>query len=94
MFNAVLVNSLFDYMLSAEEQDKLFEALAEDNKALSKLQKQLINSNSQERDILDYLEPKIKKAISSRKTISRTDEQLLEQNISEVIIEGGLDDEM
>lgn len=94
MFNAVLVNSLFDYMLSAEEQDKLFEALAEDNKALSKLQKQLINSNSQERDILDYLEPKIKKAISSRKTISRTDEQLLEQNISEVIVEGGLDDEM
>lgn len=94
MFNAVLVNSLFDYMLSAEEQDKLFEILADDNKALSKLQKQLINSDSQERDILEYLEPKVKGAISDRKIISLADERILEQNISEVIIEGGLDDEM
>ena len=94
LFNAVLTNAVFDYMLSVEEQENLFDDLARDKRALSSLQKGLIGSATQSKDILDYIEPKIEKIIDRRKAITAEDEEAAQREIGIMVVEGELDNEM
>ncbi len=90
MFNAILLNQFIEYMVTEKEQDKIISLLNEDEKPLQELQRELLKSKSQEKDIIRYLEPKIKKIIGERGLVSAEDEERMEESISVLVEEGGL----
>lgn len=94
MFNAVLINVIMDYMLSEQEQSRLIEMLDADSKPLRKLQESILKTETQEKAIRQYLEPKAESIIAARKTISEEDEADLEENMTAIILDGELNDEM
>lgn len=94
MFNAVLINVIMDYMLSEQEQSRLIEMLDADSKPLRKLQENILKTETQEKAIRQYLEPKAESIIAARKTISEEDEADLEENMTAIILDGELNDEM
>lgn len=90
MFNAILLNQFIEYMVTEKEQDKIISLLNEDEKPLQELQRELLKSKSQGKDIIRYLEPKIKKIIGERGLVSAEDEERMEESISVLVEEGGL----
>lgn len=90
LFNAVLANQFFNYMLTQEEENQVIALLDDDGKELRKLQQKLLTSDSQERDVIDYLEPKIDMVVKKRHRISASDESELENLVNDMVLEGGL----
>ena len=90
LFNAVLLNQFIDYMLIPEEQDQIIAVLDNDEKKLRELQQILLKSEHQEQDVIDYLEPKIRKIIKKRHVIGAADEIEMGISISDIVLEGGL----
>ncbi len=78
MFNAELSNLFVEYLLTEEEQKKVIEILNNDKKELRRFQRTLFKSQSQERDIKNYLMPKIKQSIKTRNKIKNR--EILELN--------------
>lgn len=90
LFNGVLLNQFMNYMLTPEEQDAVIKALDDDEKQLRQLQQDLRKSETQESDIIKYLEPKIIAAIKSRSSIGVADEQQMEESIKSIVLKGEL----
>lgn len=90
LFNGVLFNQFMDHMLTSEEQDAVFKSLDDDKEGLRKLQMALIKSETQEADIIKYLEPKIMDAVKSRIHIDSATEQEMEDNMTSIVLEGEL----
>ena len=64
--------------------------LDDDEKRLHQLQQDLRKSETQEADIIKYLDPIIKAAIKERSTIGFAAEQEMEENIKSVVLKGEL----
>lgn len=79
-----------DNMLTSEEQDAVIKALDDDEKQLRKLQQDLRKSNSQEADIIKYLEPKIKAAIDGRSSIDVDVENEMKESMKSIVLKGEL----
>ena len=94
LFTAVLINTAMDYTLSQAEQEKLIKLLEQDKKNLSRLQKKLIKSRTQSKDIRKYLLPKIKSVTNDRKLIKASDEYLIKQDVDDIVSKGELCYEM
>ena len=94
LVNAVLTSALFEHMLSSEEQEALFDDLGASKKELSRLQRDLLGSSSQSKDILLFLEPKIEKAKSGRARVSFRDELNMESEMADLIVRDVVLDEM
>ena len=77
-------------MLTSEEQDSVIKVLDDDEKRLRQLQQDLRKSETQEADIIKYLDPIIKAAIKERSTIGLAAEQEMEENIKSVVLKGEL----
>lgn len=90
LFNGILFNQFMDNMLTSEEQDAVIKLLDDDEKQLRQLQQNLRKSETQEADIIKYLEPKIEAAIKGRSRIGTDAEQEMEQNIKSIVLKGGL----
>ena len=73
-----------------EEQDSVIKVLDDDEKQLRQLQQDLRKSETQEADIIKYLDPIIKAAINERSTIGLTAEQEMEENIKSIVLKGEL----
>ena len=94
LVNAVLTSALFEHMLSSEEQEALFDDLGASEKELLRLQRDLLGSSSQSKDILLFLEPKIEKAKSGRAKVSFRDELNMESEMADLIVRDVVLDEM
>lgn len=90
LFNGVLLNQFMNNMLTSEEQDAVIKVLDEDEKQLRKLQQDLRKSDSQEADIIKYLEPKIEAAIDGRSSIGADVENEMTESMKSVILKGEL----
>lgn len=90
LFNAVLLNQIMDNMLTKEEQDSVISQLDADEKALRELQQSVLKSASQEKDIVNYLAPKIHMAINGRAKIGQEEENEMGQSISSIVLKGDL----
>ena len=90
LFNSVLLNQFMNNMLTSEEQDSVIKVLDDDEKRLRQLQQDLRKSETQEADIIKYLDPIIKAAIKERSTIGLAAEQEMEENIKSVVLKGEL----
>lgn len=90
LFNSVLLNQFMNNMLTSEEQDSVIKVLDDDEKRLHQLQQDLRKSETQEADIIKYLDPIIKAAIKERSTIGFAAEQEMEENIKSVVLKGEL----
>lgn len=90
LFNGVLLNQFMDNMLTPEEQDAVIKSLDDDEKRLRQLQQDLRKSETQEADIIKYLEPKIKSAIKGRYGIGIIAEQEMAENIKSIVLKGEL----
>lgn len=90
LFNAVLLNQFIDYMLTPEEQDLIIAMLDSEEEELRDLQQSLLKSDQQERDIVNYLEPKMCKIIKKRHVIGADEETEMGSSISSIVLEGGL----
>ena len=90
LFNAVLLNQFIDYMLIPEEQDQIISVLNDDEKKLRELQQSLLKSNHQEKDVVEYLEPSIRKVIRKRHVIGVKEEAEMGCSISNIVLEGEL----
>jgi hypothetical protein len=90
LFNAVLLNQFIDYMLTPDEQDMIITMLDDDEDNLRDLQQGLLKSDHQEKDVVDYLEPKIRKIIKKRHVIGADEEAEMGSSISSIVLEGGL----
>lgn len=90
LFNAVLMNMFIDNMLSGEEQDAVVKTLDADEKQLRKLQQLILKSKSQEKDVIAYLEPKIKRVLDKRGKIGSLEEETMEESVNNIILEGEL----
>jgi hypothetical protein len=90
LFNAVLTNLFFDNMLSVEEQIKVMVALGKESKKLNKLQQSLVKSSTQSEDISKFMSPFIDNIIGERDKITSDDEAMLEEEMEQVVFEGGL----
>lgn len=90
LFNGVLLNQFIDNMLTSEEQDSVIKALDNDEKQLRQLQKNLRKSETQEADIIKYLEPKIESVIKGRNCINNDAEQEMKENIKSIVSKGEL----
>lgn len=90
LFNAVLLNQFIDYMLTPDEQDMIITMLDDDEDNLRDLQQGLLKSDHQEKDVVDYLEPKIRKIIKKRHVIGADEETEMGSSISSIVLEGGL----
>lgn len=77
MINEYISIAMIDNMFNDEEQNQLIELLNKDNKGLKELVQKLICSQNQEKDIMYFLRPKIKKVISTRKRIKRKHEKVI-----------------
>lgn len=91
LFNGILISQFMDYMLTSEEQDAIIELLNKDEKQIHQLQQGLRRSETQEADIIKYLEPKIRSVIKKRKRIGIDDEHEMEENIKSIVLEGDLE---
>lgn len=90
LFNGILLNQFIDNMLTSEEQGVVITALDDDEKQLRLLQQALRKSETQEADIIKYLEPKIKAAIMSRSSINIAAEREMEDSIKSIVLKGEL----
>lgn len=90
LFNGILLNQFMDNMLTSEEQDAVIKALDDDEKQLRKLQQDLRKSDSQEADIIKYLEPKIKAAIDGRSSIGVDAENEMKESMKSIVLKGEL----
>lgn len=90
LFNGILLNQFMDNMLTSEEQDAVIKALDGDEKQLRKLQQDLRKSDSQEADIIKYLEPKIKAAIDGRSSIGADAENEMKESMKSIVLKGEL----
>ena len=90
LFNAVLFNQFMDNMLTSEEQDAIIKALDDDEKELRQLQQNIRKSNTQEKNIIKYLEPKIGVVIKKRDRIGVDEEAQMDESISSIIVKGEL----
>ena len=90
LFNAVLLNQFIDYMLTPEEQDQIISVLNDDEKKLRELQQSLLKSNHQEKDVVEYLGPSIRKVIRKRHVIGVKEEAEMGSSISNIVLEGEL----
>ena len=90
LFNGVLLNQFIDNMLTSEEQDSVIKALDNDEKQLRQLQQNLRKSETQEADIIKYLEPKIESVIKGRNCINNDAEQEMKENIKSIVSKGEL----
>ena len=90
LFNGILLNQFRNNMLTSEEQDAVIKALGDDEKQLRKLQQELRKSDSQEADIIKYLEPKIKAAIKGRSSIDMDAESEMKENMKSIVLKGDL----
>lgn len=77
MINEYVSLLALEYMLNEDEQDKYIKLLDKDEKGIKKLIQKLVRSKTQEKDIIDFLQPKIKKAIASRKKLCIEQESLV-----------------
>ena len=89
LINAILINCCIEYMLSSEEMDVLLDMLNDDEKNLKQLYEKLINSSSQEQDIISYITPIIQEVISKRNVVNNTDEEISDV-MESIIMNGGL----
>lgn len=94
MFTAILINTVMDYLLSIQEQERLIKLLEQDKKRMMRLQKKLIKSESQARDIEKYLLPKIKIIIKERNQVKQLQERNIQMDINEIVEKGELCYEM
>lgn len=90
LFNGILLNQFMDNMLTSEEQDAVIKALDDDKKQLRKLQQDLRKSDSQEADVIKYLEPKIKAAIDGRSSIGVDAENEMKESMESIVLKGEL----
>jgi hypothetical protein len=90
LFNAILLNQFIDHVLTADEQDQVIALLDNDEKMLRALQQDLLKSEHQEQDVIDYLKPKIQSIIKKRKIIGIDDEIEMGNSISTIVLEGEL----
>lgn len=90
LFNAVLLNQFFGYMLSSAEQDQVIALLDKDEKQLRNLQQSLYKSDHQEQDVIEYLTPRMNSIIKKRKKIEVSDELQMEDSINSIILKGEL----
>lgn len=90
LFNGILLNQFMDNMLTSEEQDAVIKALDDDEKQLRKLQQDLRKSDSQEADVIKYLEPKIKAAIDGRSSIGVDAENEMKESMKSIVLKGEL----
>lgn len=90
LFNGILINQFMDNMLTSEEQDAVIKALDDDEKQIRKLQQDLRKSDSQEADIIKYLEPKIKAAIAGRSSIGVDVENEMKESMKSIVLQGAL----
>lgn len=90
LFNAVLLNQFINYMLTPDEQDMIINMLNNDEDNLRDLQQELLKSDHQEKYVVDYLEPKIRKIIKKRHVIGADEEAKMGSSISNIVLEGGL----
>ena len=90
LFNGILLNQFMDNMLTSEEQDAVIKALDDDEKQLRKLQQDLRKSDSQEADVIKYLEPKIKAAIDGRSSIGVDAENEMKERMKSIVLKGEL----
>lgn len=88
LFNAVLFNQFMDNMLMSEEQDAVIETLDKDERGLRQLQQNIRKSDTQEKDIIIYLEPKIRAVIKQRDKIGTKEEEKMEESIKNIILKG------
>lgn len=89
LINAILINCCIEYMLSSEEMDVLLDILNDDEKNLKQLYEKLINSTSQEQDIISFITPKIQEVINKRNVVNNTDEEISDV-MESIIMNGGL----
>lgn len=90
LFNAILLNQFIDHVLTADEQDQVIALLDNDEKMLRALQQDLLKSEHQEQDVIDYLKPKIQSIIKKRKIIGIDDKIEMGNSISTIVLEGEL----
>lgn len=77
-------------MLTSEEQDAIIKALDDDEKELRLLQQNVRKSNTQKKDIIKYLEPKISEVIKRRDRIGVDEEEQMDESITSIIMKGEL----
>ena len=87
MFNAITVKLLLDYMLTDKEQSQLIELLDKDKKALIKLQRRLLKSSAQGKEIEEYLRPKFDDIVKRREKISKIEDHNLSENPNNINLE-------
>lgn len=90
LFNAVMFNQFMDNMLILQEQDEIIEMLNQDEKALRDLQISLRTSESQERDIIEFLQPKIQLVVMNRDRIDSEDEEKFDEAVESIFTKGEL----
>ena len=81
MINEYVSISMIDSMMTDEEQNEFINFLNKDEKGIKKLTQKLVKSQNQERDILDFLAPKIKKATSKRQKINIEQESIVKNGL-------------
>ena len=81
MINEYVSISMIDSMMTDEEQNEFIKFLNKDEKGIKKLTQKLVKSQNQERDILDFLAPKIKKATSKRQKINIEQESIVKNGL-------------
>lgn len=87
MINEYVSLLAIDYMMTDDEQDKYIALLNKDEKGIKKLIQKLVKSKNQEKDIIDFLQPKIKKATSSREKLCLEQESIVTNGLN--IYNGG-----
>lgn len=83
MINEYVSIQMLEHMMNEEEQNKLIALLNKDGKGMKKLVQKLVRSKTQEKDIIDYLKPKIKKATASREKIRTEQESIVTNGVNE-----------